>query len=501
MADNDKGIHLGFYSRALKDDAAPLALVGVDGREEISRLFEFTLVLHRAGPPLDEGLVAGLLSAPCVIALGPNKTDIVHGVLASLEHVGGFGSRESEFGNRYLAKLVPFVSLLDRGQRSAIYQATTVPDMVAKILESYGLARDKTFFLHDAQAKKSPKHEYIVQFNESDWHFIERWLEREGFFYWFRHTTDGVALVIADSNSDATPLDDPKNLPFRDRSNLRSGEASIWDLRVLHKRVPSAVALVDYNDQRPLDLLVSTKKVDEGGFGQVMYYGEHFADRGVGGEWARVRAEELYAERTTFRAQSDCPRLRAGHTIDLENHPFAPYDAAYLIASVEHHAGLPPSTPIEDAAGAAETRPYRASLGLVPMAVPFRAKRRTAWPRIHGIISAHVEADTSGDFAQIDDQGRYKVKFPFDVGTHKGLPASRWIRMAQSYAGAGYGQHMPQHKGTEVLIAHVDGDPDRPLIVGAVPNPVTPSPVVSGNASQSVLQTASGIRVELEDQA
>lgn len=501
MADNDKGIHLGFYSRALKDDAAPLALVGVDGREEISRLFEFTLVLHRAGPPLEDGLVAALLSDPAVIALGAHKTDIVHGVLASLEHVGGFGNRDGEFGNRYLAKFVPHVSLLDRGQRSAIYQATTVPDMVAAILQSYGLTKDKNFFIHDAQTKKSPKHEYIVQFNESDWHFIERWLEREGFFYWFRHTVDGVALVIADTNADATPLDDPKNLAFRDRSNLRSTDASVWDLRVVHRRVPSTVALVDYNDQRPLDLLVSTKKVDDGGFGQVMYYGEHFDDRNVGGEWARVRAEELYAERTTFHAQSDSPRLHAGHTFDLENHPHAPYDGGYLITSVEHHAGLSPSAPIEDAAGAQTPRPYRAAFGAVSVGVPFRPRRRTAWPRIHGIISAHVEADTSGDFAQIDDQGRYKVKFPFDVGTHKGLPASRWIRMAQSYAGAGYGQHMPQHKGTEVLIAHVDGDPDRPLIVGAVPNPVTPSPVVSGNATQSVLQTASGIRVELEDQA
>ncbi len=501
MAENDKGIHLGFYSRALKDDTAPLALVGVDGREEISRLFEFTLVLHRSGPPLEDAQIAALLSDPCVIALGPNKTDIVHGVLASIEHVGGFGSRDHALGNRYLARLVPHVSLLDRGQRSAIYQATTVPDMVAAILQSYGLTKDKNFFIHDAQAKKSPKHEYIVQFNESDWRFIERWLEREGFFYWFRHTVDGVALVIADANSDATPLDEPKTLPFRDRSNVRSNDLSVFELRVVHKRVPSTVALVDYNDQRPLDLLVSTKKVDDGGFGQVMYYGEHFDDRGVGGEWARVRAEELFAERTTFHMHSDCPRLRAGHAFELENHPHAPYDGAYLITSLTHAAGLSSTTPLEAAAGVQETRPYRATIGAVSAAVPFRPRRRTAWPRIHGVISAHVEADTSGDFAQIDDQGRYKVKFPFDVGTHKGLPASRWIRMAQSYAGAGYGQHMPQHKGTEVLIAHVDGDPDRPLIVGAVPNPVTPSPVVSGNASQSVLQTASGIRVELEDQA
>jgi type VI secretion system secreted protein VgrG len=71
--------------------------------------------------------------------------------------------------------------------------------------------------------------------------------------------------------------------------------------------------------------------------------------------------------------------------------------------------------------------------------------------------------------------------------------------MAQPYAGAGYGTHHPLHKGTEVLLLHIDGDPDRPIIAGAVPNPQTLSPSTSSNATQSVTQTASGIRVEMED--
>ena len=45
----------------------------------------------------------------------------------------------------------------------------------------------------------------------------------------------------------------------------------------------------------------------------------------------------------------------------------------------------------------------------------------------------------------------------------------------------------------------VDGDPDRPLIVGAVPNPVTPSPVTAGEALLHRVKTASGILVEMKD--
>ncbi len=70
---------------------------------------------------------------------------------------------------------------------------------------------------------------------------------------------------------------------------------------------------------------------------------------------------------------------------------------------------------------------------------------------------------------------------------------------AQSYSGAGYGQHHPLHKGTEVLLSYIDGDPDRPIIVGSVPNAGTVSPSTTANATQSVTQTASGIRIEMED--
>ncbi len=285
---------------------------------------------------------------------------------------------------------------------------------------------------------------------------------------------------------------------FAKRTTLaaKDGAPTIWSLNVRQQRVQESVTLVDYNYRRPLDMLIATKPVDAKGYGAVFHYGDHFKDKTVGGEWAAIRAEELSVDRHRVSGSTDCPHLRVGHTFDLENHYFAAYDGKYLVTSVEVSAGDPVGS---NGDVANSTRTFEARFTAIPIAVQFRAKQATPWPRIHGVMNAHVEADTSGDYAQIDDKGRYKLKMPFDVGTNKGLASSRWIRMAQSYAGAGYGQHFPLHKGTEVLVVHIDGDPDRPIIAGAVPNEVTPSPVVKGNATRSVLQTASGICVELED--
>ena len=70
---------------------------------------------------------------------------------------------------------------------------------------------------------------------------------------------------------------------------------------------------------------------------------------------------------------------------------------------------------------------------------------------------------------------------------------------AQASSGAGYGIHFPLHIGTEVAIIHLDGDPDRPVILGSIPNAETESPVVDRNATQSQIKTSTGIRVEFDD--
>jgi type VI secretion system secreted protein VgrG len=394
--------------------------------------------------------------------------------------------------------MVPNLWLLTMTQTSRLYQDTTVPDMVKKILKSYGLG-EPNFDIRVNRQAKSPKREYVVQYQESDWDFIQRWLEHEGFYYWFEHGGDAERLIIADENADATPIDDPDVISYRERNNLSSGRlATIWDWTLVQKRIAARVSLLDHNYRRPASPLLATEEVDAArGFGTVFMYGDHFKDNDTGKALATLRAERLRCERRTFRGRTDCARFRVGHVFELENHHEASNDGKYLITRIDHRVGFPVD-PDRDDLGADPQR-YFARFEAIPMDVAFRPERVTPWPRIHGVMHAHIDADSNGDYASIDAEGRYKVRMPYDTNLNKGGKASRWIRMAQPYAGAGYGTHHPLHKGTEVLLVHIDGDPDRPIIASAVPNPHTMSPSTSANATQSVTQTASGIRVEMED--
>ena len=485
-----EGVQIAFMSGALKDD--DIRLRGVVGREALSRLFEFDLVFSRKDGPYTRLELEDVLRTPCAMTMGPRPGDVVHGILSSIEIVDAARSVEP----RYLARMVPTVWLLTLSRSNRVFQAMTIPKMVETILVQYGLTKGHDFQI--LTSRPSPEHEYLVQYEESDWDFVQRWLEHEGMYYWFEHGGTTDRLIISDTNHDATPIEDPAAVSYRERNNLTNlRDSTVWDWAPRLQRTPARVAVYEYNYRTPALPLAEKFEVDlVRGFGGMFFYGEHFRTPEEGQAVATLRAERLLCEHLTVSGRTDCARFRVGHSFQLENHPDAENDDEYLITSLEHRVGFPL---LAGGALGDDLQRYSATFVAIPYRVAFRPERVTPWPSIHGVIHAHVEGDTTGEYAEIDEQGRYKIKLPFDSGEIRGLKASQWIRMAQSYSGAGYGNHFPLHKGTEVLLVHIDGDPDRPVIVGSVPNPQSLSPTTTKNATQSVIQTASGLRLEMED--
>lgn len=478
-----------------------LHLLGLSGREAISALFEIELYLGRDEGPLSDDEIAALLHAPCAVALGPEPGDLIHGLLRRVRQIDVAGSPSA----RYVATMVPSAWLFTLARTNRVFQGLSAPAMIKAVLSKYGLAPSDDFDVLTTGSFVA--REYAVQYEESDWDFLQRWMESEGLFYWFEHGGERDKLVIADSNGYATPVGAPALVAYRRHNDLPSGAPSIWAWSREDKRLPARVAVFDYNYRTPHIRLVAKAAVDAArGFGSVMHYNEHFKTLEDGAAVARRRAERLQCEARVFSGVTACPRLRAGHSFELTDHPDASVDGSYLVTSASFCAGLPVPAFAEDGAfpplrapETGEARSYTARFNAISMAVPFRPALATPKPRIVGVMHAHIDADGTGEAAQIDEAGRYKVRLPFDSGSATGVLASRWIRMAQPASGTGHGAHQPLRKGAEVLLAHIDGDPDRPVIVGAVPNAHTNSPVTGANASQSIINTHSGIRIEMDD--
>ncbi|MGH7297243.1 MAG: type VI secretion system Vgr family protein [Polyangiaceae bacterium] len=472
-----------FASSALGSDK--VRVLGVRGIERLGQLYEFRVVIAHDDGALTDNEVSDLLLAPCTLTLGSAAP--IHGIAREV------AARETTASQvaTYEIVLVPTTWLLTVSKVSRLYQAMSVKDMAADVLSRYGLAAHA-----DLRIAASATREFCVQYKESDWDFLQRWFEHEGFFYWFEHSSSGEKLVVTDDNASTTPIDGDASMPYRELAGMTHSEESVFQWRSVQRRIPAHVVLKDYNEQKPLLPIVGQADIDrKRGFGVFFEYGDNFDTPAAGSDLAQKRAQRFLTEQLTLNGTTDSPRFHVGHAFELKDHFDEGQNRKYLVTAIQHHVPLPSE---RDEHG--ELTTYRARFEAIPLSVQFRPERTTPWPSVHGLMHGHVDSDSSGKYSTLDEQGRYRVRFPFDTTGKKGENCSIWVRMAQHYAGSGYGSHYPLHKGTEVLLAFYDGDPDRPVIVGSVANALTPSPAAGANASQSVVRTASGIRMVMDDE-
>ena len=150
---------------------------------------------------------------------------------------------------------------------------------------------------------------------------------------------------------------------------------------------------------------------------------------------------------------------------------------------------------------------YQNTFTALPAAVPYRARttdghglRLHPKPRVHGTQTAIVVTD--GTPLQTDRDHRIKVQFPWQRGSNAShrqshpagddnAPATAaawtWVRVAAAWAGDNWGSVLLPRKGQEVVVAFLEGDIDRPVVVGSVHNgrgqPDAPHNQASGGAA------------------
>jgi hypothetical protein len=228
----------------------------------------------------------------------------------------------------------------------------------------------------------------------------------------------------------------------------------------------------------------------------VEMYGDHFKSVEEGKTLARIRAEEIACGQKIFSGVGDVRAFRAGALYTLRDHHVENYNRKYLLTEIIHRG----EQTIQLAGMGGVQASYQNEFKSVSEDTSYRPKRITPKPRMKGPMNGTVVASSEDTTApEIDDQGRYKVRLPFDHSGNAKSRATRYIRMAQPYASQSGGMHFPLPPGTEVLIVHIGGDPDRPIIQGAVPNPKTKSPVARGNNMMAGIQTSGGNQIAMDD--
>jgi type VI secretion system secreted protein VgrG len=465
-------------------------LVGFRGTEALSRPYHFDLYFVAA----DEGEHALDDAIGAKVKLALDRQDdsapfVWQGVITSLRLLN-----QQPGSGLYHAVMAPRLRLLSQTRKSRLFCKQSVTDVIKAVLEDGGLTSSD--FELRLVGTYSPE-EHICQYQESDLDFIQRWMELEGMYYFFEHDGDAELLVITDDRSAHLSLRDG---PVRYHPEFDVDTAARESLATFSCEVqalPASVKLVDRDYSNPALDVSARADVSRVGAGEIVMHNARFFAPGAATRYAKLRAEELLARETTYRAQGTAMKIRSGYLIELEDHPRGAMNRRYLVTEAMHSGSQyrfsPDGQPTDDV--------YTVSLSAIADDVQFRPRRVTSWPHIYGVEAAVVDGPANNEYAQIDDQGRYAIKMHFDESSLTDGKASTFVRMAQPHGGGIEGFHFPLRKGTEVMVSFLGGDPDRPVITAVAPNALTPSPVTASNHTTNILQTGGRNRLEMEDKS
>ena len=477
-------------------------VMGFTGHEAIGTCYRFEILVaigDARGASVDLSDVVGSRAALTIDAhealdlLHPKPPYVFAGILSSVELVNDYEDRSV-----FKLTMVPELWRLDLAMHSRIFTQKTIPEIIGDVLsenviDSFELRLTHTY----------PVEDHVAQYKESDLAFVQRWMEHEGMYYFFEHSPSGEKLVIADDKSAHHRLVAGQTVRFSaaGEKDMSAGE-SLHRVALKQSALPALVRVHDYDYAKPALEVSGSSQVSSTGLAEWSLYGDRFFTPGQAKQQADLRSEAFKAKESVLTASGTALHLRTGYLFELVEHPRPQLDAEYLVTEVDHigrqvHGASELDALIPDTS----TQVYRVKLKAISAKVQWRTDRVTPWPRIHCFENAIVDGAASTQYAQIDDQGRYSIKFKFDEGPLKGGKASTWVRMAQPHGGSVEGFHFPLRKGTEVLISFLGGDPDRPVIAAVLPNATTPSPITAANNTKNIMRTGGNTYTEIEDQA
>lgn len=429
-----------------------LALLRFDGSDHLNDLFEYRVAALATRDDLDFDALVGTHATVEIEAHDEMRP--FDGIVTSARWAG-----VGENGHRYDLILRPWFWLAGRRRNQRIFHNKTVVEILQELLSGYASLGDPA--LEISLSRDYPNLEYTVQYRESDLDFARRQMERHGISFHFSHAMGSHTLVLTDDVLAHAEIGDR---PFKRYDGHHQYEQEhFWDWAPERNVTTGAVRLVDYNFKKPTQAMEVDRLGDavhaQGQIESFYYPGDYLA-QDVGRLVAGLRTEQERGADRRNRAVGDCVSLVAGMRMTLSGDKVPGLGETYLCLSASHHF-------VSEAYGSggqgSDGYAFTGSYVLMPDTAPMVPPKRTPLAVVQGPQTAEVVGEGEID---CDEYGRILVRFHWDLQN----AYSMRCRVSQNWAGAGWGGMVIPRIGMEVLVEFLEGDPDKPVVVGNVFN-------------------------------
>ena len=439
------------------------------GTETLSRPFVLTAELLATDARIDRH---ALLGKPVTFSL---PTD---GLMSALSprYLNGkitrVAVRSQELsGTRYAVyqlTVEPDLWPMRRDRNLRIFQSQTVPQIVQTLLKEYAVNVETRL------AGNYRVWEYCVQYQESSLDFISRLMELEGIYYFFRHEADKHTLVLCDAPDQHQAFPGYETIAYHvTQSGGVVTEEGISQWSLAESVTPGIYSTDDYDFRKPNAWMLQARQNPASpvpGSVDVYDWPGHFVDHSHGESYARIRQEVWQAEHHSVSGSGTATGIAPGFTFSIINAPHFSDNGEYLVTSATYDFA-------ENSYASGDTGDSRHNISftVLPSSVTYRTPPETPWPKTHGPQTAKV-VGPEGESIWTDRYGRVKVKFHWDRLAKGDDTSSCWVRVSSAWAGQGFGGVQIPRVNDEVVVDFINGDPDRPLIIGRVYNEASMPP-------------------------
>ncbi len=359
--------------------------------------------------------------------------------------------------------------LLDGGPSCASFLDQDLNAIVKKTLSGY----PENYLSSKVNSRGKTKHGYIVQYNESNFSFLQRLADKYGEWLFY----DGDDLVFGQKSVDTSVLVYGKNLKsFELQTRLQPQKMDFTsnDYWIGDKLNISAsdtyttakgVAMCVVDESTGFFLKPTVQHLPQ----QILESNSNSALR----EAAKLQKDGLMGRMVTFCGSSINPELKVGHVIDVKGKGCN--FGSYILTKVVHNASLD-----------GQYNNYFE-------AVPFD---QIVSPTTNAGIFAMSGPQTAKVVDNYDPKGlsRVKVLFPW------ANTLSPWLRVLMPHAGAGKGLYFLPEIDEEVIVDFEGGDVEKPFVKGTMYN--AGANVRQWNTDKNdikAIKTRSGHTIELND--
>jgi len=485
------------FGLVVQDNKEALTVLDYEYMAGLSTLYKCQINFISSDPGLDYWSFVDKSCSLKVTIQGAKSVQNIDGIITEFVQMGKLGK-----GYCYQIIVEPRMAQLQHQKRTEIFLNQTLPEIIVWYFKNSNIPHYRL----DLTQNYVPR-AFICQFQETDYNFICRWMEHEGIYYYFEHGDDYETLVLTDRYSTHKDHGHFSELRYNTENvkSIAKSEYIVEEFSTRITKVAKSLQLTSYNYNEDSKDISAMAEVSKNGVGVIDIYDENVLSDTDAKRIAEIRAQEINCQELLYHGKTLTPGVIPGCRFKLTNHFNPKNNQVYLVLSLKQEGSqrqlaLSYFGDVQKMIAEEEEIVFINEFKAIPGSAQFRPPRLTPIKRIEGIIPAILDADSeSNKYAQLDTQGRYKIRLMHS--DKENGKASDWVRKMESYIGDNYGTHAPLHKNTEVCLAFEFGNPDRPIIIGAVHSSSMRNVVNDTNQKTTVNKSAGGNMMIMGDQA